>query len=643
MSKELNIKIFVTYKEKHQHLKSDIITPIQTGRAIAKQDFEDMIGDDTGDNISILNNSLCELSAIYWVWKHFEEIDNPNYIGFMHYRRHFVFGKKKYVPNFYGLVKFPEINHEYLTNDLTTDQNIRNVILSYDAIIPNKIDVKETTNFPNNYEHYKHFHHIEDYNKVVEIIKHKTPEMMKYVQKYDQSTEAYFLNMFVFKKDIFFDYCNWIFPILFELKEQININMRDKYQERVLGFIAERLTGIYIYRLLDNSSLKIKHLPVSFIENVDNSGLSVVKEKNIIPIVVACSNEYVPQCSVFAQSVLEHSNKNYIYEFNVLEHTIEKDQARLLAKQFRGTNIRFQFIDIGGRLNSFENLCINRHYSSETFARYFIPNLLKKYDKCIYCDLDIIVQNDLKKIYDLDLDNKSLAVCRDWVFDALAKNEDIAKYTLNKLGLNSIHDYFQGGVQLINLKKMRETNSEEHLLQLTQELEVLFADQCIYNHYFKNDIIYLPREWNYQINDCERKQFNLLNILDVDVLQEVLNASQNACIIHYSGGRKPWYYPDEDMAHIWWKYARKTPFYEEILARMVEFKLGNSKFKINEDLIKNLYTLDHLSYFKMKKIWYKLKKYCYFNVLKKTKYEEKYKEISKKIKQARSVKRWLKR
>ena len=70
-------KIFVTYKDRHKILKSNIITPIQTGRAIAREVFEEMIGDDTGDNISHLNDKYCEASAMYWAWKNYEKIGNP--------------------------------------------------------------------------------------------------------------------------------------------------------------------------------------------------------------------------------------------------------------------------------------------------------------------------------------------------------------------------------------------------------------------------------------------------------------------------------------------------------------------------------------------------------------------------------------
>ncbi|EAQ58275.1 putative glycosyl transferase [Campylobacter jejuni subsp. jejuni 260.94] len=52
---------------------------------------ENTIGDDTGDNISDKNRFINEFSAIYWAWKNYNQLENPDYIGFMHYRRLFYF------------------------------------------------------------------------------------------------------------------------------------------------------------------------------------------------------------------------------------------------------------------------------------------------------------------------------------------------------------------------------------------------------------------------------------------------------------------------------------------------------------------------------------------------------------------------
>lgn len=84
------VKIFISYYDEHPLIKSEILTPIQTGCSSAVKLFDGMLCDNTGDNISAANDRYCELSAQYWVGTHLSELGNPNYIGFMHYRRHFI-------------------------------------------------------------------------------------------------------------------------------------------------------------------------------------------------------------------------------------------------------------------------------------------------------------------------------------------------------------------------------------------------------------------------------------------------------------------------------------------------------------------------------------------------------------------------
>lgn len=55
---------------------------------VLKEDYnwliENMIGDDTGDNVYDKNREYCELTGIYWAWKNYDKLGNPDYIGFMH-------------------------------------------------------------------------------------------------------------------------------------------------------------------------------------------------------------------------------------------------------------------------------------------------------------------------------------------------------------------------------------------------------------------------------------------------------------------------------------------------------------------------------------------------------------------------------
>ena len=77
------LKIFVVYYKPAPLIKTEIFEPIQAGRTIAgtpsrqgtftKEEIswlsENMIGDNTGQNISGLNRSFAEITALYWIWK----------------------------------------------------------------------------------------------------------------------------------------------------------------------------------------------------------------------------------------------------------------------------------------------------------------------------------------------------------------------------------------------------------------------------------------------------------------------------------------------------------------------------------------------------------------------------------------------
>ena len=67
--------------------------------------------------------------------------------------------------------------------------------------------------------------------------------------------------MLIARKEVFDDYCKWLFGILFELEREIKIS-EDSYQARVFGFLSERMLGIYI----EANKLKVKELNVTMLE-----------------------------------------------------------------------------------------------------------------------------------------------------------------------------------------------------------------------------------------------------------------------------------------------------------------------------------------------------------------------------------------
>ncbi len=180
---------------------------IQVGAALTDQVIC-TIRDNVGDNISEKNKTYCEITALYWIWKN----DKSDYAGLCHYRRHF------------------EVTEDIIVH-----------------LKKSRIDVVLTIpilNFPSVRAMYEKDHLIEDWDIMLEVIKELCPEYLDTALEVQEGIYYYAYNMFIAKKDILDEYCKWLFPILFECEKRCKPR-EDKYQQRYIGFLAERLLSIF--------------------------------------------------------------------------------------------------------------------------------------------------------------------------------------------------------------------------------------------------------------------------------------------------------------------------------------------------------------------------------------------------------------
>ena len=116
-------------------------------------------------------------------------------------------------------------------------------------------------NFPNVRTMYINDHLESDWNTMLEAIAKLQPEYSATAEKVQNGIYYYAYNMFIARKEILDDYCAWLFPILFYCEEKCG-KKDDKYQNRYLGFLAERLLSIYFIHNEDR--YKIVHAKKSF-------------------------------------------------------------------------------------------------------------------------------------------------------------------------------------------------------------------------------------------------------------------------------------------------------------------------------------------------------------------------------------------
>lgn len=180
--------------------------PILVGAALTDEITDsNILTDAYGDNISEKNRQFCELTGMYWIWKHSKE----EIVGLAHYRRHFI---------------IPE------------DWLFRMEVHEIDVILPLPLYVA-----PNVEENYKKRHNPLDWDYMLSYLKEELSEDYEMASKFFRETDLYCpCNMFIMRKSVLNELCEWLFPILFACADNGGIR-EDRYQNRYPGFISERL------------------------------------------------------------------------------------------------------------------------------------------------------------------------------------------------------------------------------------------------------------------------------------------------------------------------------------------------------------------------------------------------------------------
>lgn len=229
------IKLIVATHKKYKMPKDDIYLPIHVG-AYGK-DSIGYIRDDSGDNISKKNLNYCELTGLYWAWKNLDS----QYLGLVHYRRHYTVKRT---------------GNKW--NRILTRCQLEKLLENNSIILPPKRNYFiETT-----YSQYAHAHHAIDLDVTRKIIKEKYPEYIVAFDNCMKSTKGHKFNMFIMKKEYINSYCEWLFDILFELENRLDISDYSQNDLRVFGFVSERLLDVWLI----TNKLKYKEISVMFME-----------------------------------------------------------------------------------------------------------------------------------------------------------------------------------------------------------------------------------------------------------------------------------------------------------------------------------------------------------------------------------------
>lgn len=268
--------------------------------------------------------------------------------------------------------------------------------------------------------------------------------------------------------------------------------------------------------------------------------------QDTIPVFFTVDGSYIPFLAAALTSAIENSSPDRNYKAIILYENVS-DESQNRIKSLAKDNFEIEFVPMTEGLETITDRMSNRlrcdYFTLTIYFRLFIPAMFPEYDKAIYIDSDVVLESDLAELFDTDLKDNFIGAC----FDHSIENvPELVKYTVEAVGVPK-GQYINSGVLLMNTKKLRDAELDKHFLSLlnTYHFDSVAPDQDYLNAMCCGKILYLDESWDAMPDDQKPPL-------------------QNPKLIHYNLFSKPWCHDGIQYGDVFWKYAEKSGFIDEI-------------------------------------------------------------------------------
>lgn len=305
--------------------------------------------------------------------------------------------------------------------------------------------------------------------------------------------------------------------------------------------------------------------------------------KDGVTVVFSADQGYVPYLATTLASVISHSSPSRSYDLVILHTGIgEGDQLKIKSQAQGRDHISLRFFDMADSIaENSGHLFVNAHLSVATYYRLFTPSIFVNYDKILYLDADLVLLDDVARIFETNLGDNILGAVRDYyaICDLMAapKSE-----WAGQVGLNDCSNYFNAGVILLNLAQIRhDLIMDKWQAYLARVRQPRLHDQDVLNSCSEGRVTWLHPGWN---NHAWNEY--LMGVVGPAHLTPSLEAQYQSSkvepkIIHYVSKHKPWAWPHLPLAEYFWQYALSTPYYPQLswplicrLSAVVDSQIG---------------------------------------------------------------------
>ena len=273
-----------------------------------------------------------------------------------------------------------------------------------------------------------------------------------------------------------------------------------------------------------------------------------------VDIVLITDANYMDFTRVAIQSAKENMCPGSQYHFHVMTMDVSQSDVQAL-KALQTDNVSVRVLP-----QQEANLFYIRdtHVSKTSLLKYYITDALPELDKVLYIDSDVLVLHDLNKLYQTDVSDVYLAAVKDpsWFF----QNTHVVELNLEERGF-----YFNSGVMLMNLAKIREDNLVAQLEEFTNNNFRTYMDQDALNVVVKDKVKLLPVEDNTMNFFFEHNDMSTLSEFYGRDWKNYEDVFSPAVILHFASSKKP-LGPAVDktkffrmLQRLWYKYYEPLP------------------------------------------------------------------------------------
>ncbi|MCR5113302.1 MAG: 1-acyl-sn-glycerol-3-phosphate acyltransferase [Acholeplasmatales bacterium] len=290
-----------------------------------------------------------------------------------------------------------------------------------------------------------------------------------------------------------------------------------------------------------------------------------MEKKKVIPIFFGCDLNFFKFTVVTLKSIIDNASKDYHYNVYVFNTDIDQE-AQDKCNAILPDNFTVFYPNVNPYLEEIsDRLPIRDYYSKTTYFRLFIAEMYPEYDKAIYIDADTIVQGDISELYNHELGDNLVGACNE---QAMVQTDCYGTYVEKCLGLDRNH-FFNAGMLVINSKLWRDECVLDQFVNLLSVYECkVTQDEDYLNIICKDRVLWIDNSWN------------------VETYGDIKYDENTAKMVHYIMWGKPWNVKDAKFASIWWSYAEKTPYINEINAVNAAYDM--SKIEIAKKQSENL-------------------------------------------------------